>query len=735
MSIIPADNDKLEHAFTDPSQTGPNFLFNNGQVSGVTALYDATIPTAPGGTDTSWAVIQWGNAQFFDPANPSAPISDPTLGTSVANYETADGLNGFAAFGTPGNYVYRLTDIGGTLKDVFLQNVNPTPNFTFDHQVTFTADEGMPQTIGDTSKGPTTIGNCFTVAFNRPGTTGYNPNEPVISTFLQMPIIDQRGMPENWPSSGWVDSVPESDNANQFLSWQPDQSLHKVTIDLSSAMANAAQWMLQHLSWNTQWSLAGSDLLDMSRWTLGSVFIGSETLPGGGATFDVSNIDVTSDPDTPFTAADAKATVQTVDGGITYADYQNGLTSSTGDTADTSSTWIQHVGYSNLGTIYSVSADGAKINTTAIQAPTDIFAADHSFSATGADMTIVMTGTTPQISTVTSTSGGGNTLWTADSTTDFSANGSNMIVMGGTAHDSGTLKISDATDAGPSTTTTVCVWGSSDATTEIDKTGSSSATIFGGASTLHFTGNNSTLVFGGPANPSTPDDNVWWNGNPPTGGAAAIGSTGGNTVWAGGVNVEFHAASTGSDTLVIGSGALTAYGNATAGSSLDIEDQGQGGKLTYTAGAENASVNLTASQDSITGGSGTLGVTAQGSSNLTFVGSNGTTTLSLSGAAANVTSGSGQTNIAWNCGNLTCDIGSAITSAMTIDGFHAGAGSITGFTAARNTIDFKGGSIVSAHLTSGSGLSVLMTDGQTVSISGVTSADHITQGGSALTLT
>ncbi|MGI4748407.1 MAG: hypothetical protein ACRYFY_20530 [Janthinobacterium lividum] len=316
----------ITYAFSDPSVTGPNFLFNNEKVSGVEELYNTPTDSALGGIDHTWAITQWSSSELFTPSNLSATVISPLLGTSVANWQTPDGDNGFTVFGKPGNYIYELKDVGGSLKDVYLGTTHNAPlDYTFDKQVTFSVDERIAAIVGTSNEGPTSLGNSFTVAFNRQGSATYDSSLPTISMFLQFGLADQRGLPESLYGNDMYNVAPGANNTNQALYFVADNTMHHVTIDLSAAVSQMIAAMYSH-QYTSSIAAAGQSILDLSRWSLTSEYIGPESIGNTGVTMDVSDPVISRDDsitvDQSVAAADKQ--VVSVVGGVNYTGEVDG---------------------------------------------------------------------------------------------------------------------------------------------------------------------------------------------------------------------------------------------------------------------------------------------------------------------------------------------------------------------------------------------------------------------------
>ena len=314
----------MTYVFDDPSASGPNLLFSDGTVVNGRIHWQITQSNLPGGTDKTWGFVQWSSNYYFNPAAQSAPFIDPVLGKSIGNWTTPEG-SAVTIFGYPGEYIYRLTTTGGNLKDVFLQNaIDAAAGTTFNYAMSFTVDERVsmvtpawPDQSG--SSVTTQTGNNFTVDFNSRSNPNYNSNLPQFSFFLQVPIVDERGLvPTDIGIGNQFDITPGPNNDNQALLFVADGVMHHVTIDLNSAVAQLAK-AINSAPRTSDQAHAGSAVLNMSSWSLGGIFIGPESISPTGMSFDVSHPVINIDRSKTFTVGQSVSSPVTISQGSSYA--------------------------------------------------------------------------------------------------------------------------------------------------------------------------------------------------------------------------------------------------------------------------------------------------------------------------------------------------------------------------------------------------------------------------------
>ncbi len=331
--------------FVDPSIAGPNVLFSTGQVANGEEQFFADVPSITGAPDTGWNITQWATPsdQIFDPntiVRNDPRDTDPLLGASLASWHTgtAEGGSALAVYDGPGGATFRLGVTGGSDKDTFLQSTGYAPGTaTFDRQIDFQAQERL--VTADAGSGTAIAFNGFTVFFNAADNPGYSASLPQTEMFLQVPLTDFRGEPGMFTTltpghtyqqiynlSSWTqtaDGAAMADESTDYLAFRPDAGgLHTVRIDLNQALLRMIQVMA------AQNPALATDYLDMSRWSLGSVYSGVETGGGDGSgaatlSMDIAHVTVTRDESVPVTSDGlAPGVVQSIDGG-SYAEAED----------------------------------------------------------------------------------------------------------------------------------------------------------------------------------------------------------------------------------------------------------------------------------------------------------------------------------------------------------------------------------------------------------------------------
>ncbi len=268
-------------------------------MTGITEDLNPVLPDITGPVSADWHFTQWNPGSWFDPADTivDPPLVDPVLGQ--ADYEWQAVGSSIAIFGSPGNYTYALTDSDGDLRDLNLESgVTPPASFTFDDQVTFTADERIAAASNFGPVDGASAANCFTVAFNRQDAAYYDPSLPTISIFLQVEMSVAGSVPKAYASfdasGGSIYNVVPGAEGNQYLPGNPDSgALHQVSINLSSAVAQMTQWLA------TADPAVGDAVLDLSKWSLTGEYIGIEASTGSSMTLNVAHPIVTRDPNQP----------------------------------------------------------------------------------------------------------------------------------------------------------------------------------------------------------------------------------------------------------------------------------------------------------------------------------------------------------------------------------------------------------------------------------------------------
>lgn len=296
-------------SFGDPSITGPNTLLGNGVGNEFTGTSEL-----PGATSSGWEEIQWQAGSYFQPDGFSTTHVDSIFGTALGywNQGTAydtKGDSSYAVYGSQGSYVYQMQAQGGNLNDVLLQTTSElSPGvYTFNHQITFTANEGLTNVSGST--GDYQAGNNFIVSYNYNGVRE--------DFFLQVQVADSRGAPSAYSTvraNNIFGSIyNESDEGRtDYFSWTNTNGLKQVTINLNEALLDLAKTVYKNTN-------LGSSVLDMSNWSLLSSYIGVESGSLGTtsssnatATFDVQNPEISYDSSSTFDSSDTGLKVTTI---------------------------------------------------------------------------------------------------------------------------------------------------------------------------------------------------------------------------------------------------------------------------------------------------------------------------------------------------------------------------------------------------------------------------------------
>ncbi len=573
--------------FADPSVAGPDILFSTGAVAADGAqTWAADLPDIAGSPDPGWNVTQWNTPsdQIFDPDTPTGGVADALLGPALAAWNTGATGNGssLAVFGSAGNTTFRVGASGGSTRDTFLQTTGyAAATTTFDHPLTFTADERVASAVA--GSGTAIAFNAFTVFFNAPGNPSYDPSLPSTEIFLQVPLVDFRGEPEAYATIAAGDTYQQVYNLSSqyvtasgtvasnasvdYLPFATDAGgLHSVQIDLNQALLRLVD------------ALAGQDpvmasaYLDLSRWSLGSYYGGVETSAGtGGDTeslaLDIAHPTVTGDDSVPVSSATPLSTVQSIDGGL-YPDLE------TGDTVATLA--------GTINTITLAAGDGTAKTVTSDGTDTVLVGEDETVAlhALGARLTVI-----------------------GSAGAEVSIDGSAPVVISGTF---GTLALdSDAGNDlidGATTGASLALGGNGE---RIDLDGPADASLSGQGDSLA-AGGGTVSLFGD-------DDTIDMNG------------AGSQTVFLNG-----HDASVGET----GSGSQTVVGTASQTGLLQLQG-GHGAQTLWTGGT---SAVITASGDG--GPQASLTIRAQPGSTTTVQLASETTLVDAEGGAVTVNGGS-----------------------------------------------------------------------------------------------
>ncbi len=639
--------------FVDPSIAGPDMLFSTGQVMDGAEAYAASLPAILGDPDPGWNITQWATPpdQIFDPTSVVAGDprdADPVLGAARASWHTGGAQGGslLAIYGQPGDVTFRLGATGGDNRDTFLQTTGYAPGtVTFDRQIDFTALERLSAAQAGT--GTAIAFNGFTVFFNAAGNPSYDPRLPQTELFLQVPLTDFRGAPGPFSTITANDTYQQiynvssqtiapdgetvADESADYLAFAGDAGpLHTVSIDLNQALLRMVRAMA------AQNPAMASAYLDLSRWSLGSLYAGVETGGGDGAdpaslTLDVAHPLVTRDDAVTVSADEAAGTVQSIDAGA-YAETEDaGIVGTLSGSVDTvalsgaagAQTFTGHgddtvlVGDRQTATLHGLgssltvrSAAATTIAAPALGAPG---AAVPGMLAIDGTATLDASGVFDSLSVQGSADGdrvSGLVLGRAA----VSLEGEAVVVSLQGAADA-TLSGTNATFAAGSGQIVLQADGAA-----IDQNGDGSQIVFlnGHRASVTQSGAGTQLVVGAPAT-SAPTD-------PQNGAQVTLsGGGGGQTLWTGGSDAVVSADGSGSLSVLVQPGSSTLVRLAGETAQLDA----LGGALTVLGGAQPGSATLLAAQGSATiwGGAETLTASLVGQASLQVGAGSGTQTI------------------------------------------------------------------------------------------------------------
>lgn len=333
--------------FQNPSTTGPNLRFNNGEVVNGVEQYQDTLPSLPGDFNADWDITQWCAGTYFDPTSPllaDAAFRDDVLGTPIASWEqgSATSSTGYSSLSIYDSsqaddssdegkkltgYTYRIQVQGGTLNDVNLQSYKQMGNnYTFNNQITFTANERITDVSGST--GLASFGNNFTVNFN---TAKQIAGVPQLGIFLQCVAYDSRGVATVQAGYSTLThndggakiynpgdlTVTDFTLGNLYYNYSSTvdafagatDDFSKVTINLNAAVEK----IISILSASDPANAAYYQ--DMSNWVLTGSYIGGEagnlgstSTSNASAALEVNDVNITEDTasNVTYSAADQK---------------------------------------------------------------------------------------------------------------------------------------------------------------------------------------------------------------------------------------------------------------------------------------------------------------------------------------------------------------------------------------------------------------------------------------------
>ncbi|AQT06728.1 hypothetical protein A0U91_14480 (plasmid) [Acetobacter persici] len=279
------------------------------------------MPSLPGGVDTGWDITQWSAPGYFQPSevntNDTADADSLLGGVPIGEWEESvpGNTSKLAIYdSTKYGYTYALTQGGGSNADVFLQTKNKVAGVadTFDHQITFTANERITNVQSNNDTGAWFTYNAFQVFFNL---NGKYTDVPAAGYFMQAVMADDRGQLATTSGGGTALSSGVYNLSNSYVyqdssgTWHgdsaevedslpldggTDQPFHQVTINLNASVDS----LIARLARNDP--THASEYEDLSDWSLGGAYIGPEgasygsTDPAYTATMEVNDIRITS---------------------------------------------------------------------------------------------------------------------------------------------------------------------------------------------------------------------------------------------------------------------------------------------------------------------------------------------------------------------------------------------------------------------------------------------------------
>lgn len=332
----------------DPSIDGPNLKLGNGQ-----AYQFSGNTTLPGKTTTGWEEVQWSAPGYFTPTAYVTNHTDSLLGQAVGYWKVGDSTNNanLGVYGTSGAYVYQMggASDGSYSNNTFIQTTNIGSGYTFDHKLTFTANEGIKD-MPSTFSGVFMVDNAFTVT--------YSDHGHLYGFFLQVQLADSRGEPEyyNTVGSNYEKIFNATTNvgftgptsAVEYLPWNNNysSSLHTVTINVNEAVLAMAQAFAAASP-----NLSASDILDMKNWSLSGSYVGIED-EGSTASFDLQNPELHYDSSSSFSSEDTGEQIATIQG-VGYIDSIYQITTSSGSDTDITINGYQYASERTSQTVIS----------------------------------------------------------------------------------------------------------------------------------------------------------------------------------------------------------------------------------------------------------------------------------------------------------------------------------------------------------------------------------------------
>ena len=311
----------------DFSALGPKIEFGDNLVAGGVAATVGTPAAIPGPDDSSWEVVQWGNTQLLSPGN----LRPAGNGTGFS-WATPDGETSLGAVSTPSGWVYSIHEnsnpsTGFGEHDLFLQTAAPLAQ-SLSADVRLSLDAAVTDASVNVTNGQPDYGSevlayatvAATLNFNLPGSPSHDASLPSFGAFLQMPLASSGGSAsfvEYFDTgAGLAEGGPVISNellpGDASLAFAPTATTH-LSYDLDAYVSRMASVL------ETGYGQPAA-LSDLSRWTLGGVYVGVGASAGNprdgendGAAgtsslgIQVSHLSLVADDGGPAVAAEARA--------------------------------------------------------------------------------------------------------------------------------------------------------------------------------------------------------------------------------------------------------------------------------------------------------------------------------------------------------------------------------------------------------------------------------------------
>ena len=285
----------------DPTNTGPKMAFGAGQVG--------TLNFAPGrvsvlGPDNGWFLVQWVHGATLDPAKyttDNAAVIDPTLGNPEYTFDTSDRetqLNVYSQYGGT-MFTFDLRQNGGRFVGagaclLMQAQVSNYSVATLDHPITFALDVKLSEATAAAAPGMSIhnigISLCagLTFNFNQVGSAKYDPSLPSYGVLFQIPFSQTPDeltflFPGSYGLHLGAGATESQTVAGEILPGAPELALQADGGPLHHLSFNVNAYLCAMLEQSTYTDpVTGQQMglppafLDLSRWDLGAVYIGSE---------------------------------------------------------------------------------------------------------------------------------------------------------------------------------------------------------------------------------------------------------------------------------------------------------------------------------------------------------------------------------------------------------------------------------------------------------------------------